>query len=133
MLKRSHTLGTLVSTKTRADVIFMKQRRKGRIAIMQPCIRYYPHLVSFPLQILLLLFTLPRSESVFSISLSLCNSARIADEIVCWQMLKHILPGKRLKSNIAYTLSMFSIIYSSNSYMDTLYYDASWGYTSQSK
>ena len=81
----------------------MKQRRKGRLAIMQPFIRYYPHPVSFSLHILLLLFTLPRSESIFSISLSLCNNARIADEIVCWQMLKHVLPGKRLKSNKAFT------------------------------
>ena len=48
-----------------------------------PCIRYYPHPVSFPLQILLWLFILPRSESVFCTSLSLCNNARIADEIVC--------------------------------------------------
>ena len=89
----------------------MKQRRKGRIAMMQPCIRYYPYPVSFPLQLLLLLFTLPRSESVFSISLYLCNNAYIADKIVCWQMLKHILPGKRLKSNIAFTRLVCSLLF----------------------
>ena len=89
----------------------MKQRRNGRIAIMQPYIRYNPHPVSFPLQVLLLLLTLPRSESVFSISLSLCNNARIADDIVCWQMLKHILPGKRLKSNIAFTRLVCSLLF----------------------
>ena len=89
----------------------MKQRRKGRFAIMQPCIRYNPHTVSFPLQLLLLLFTLPQSESVFSVSLSLCNNAYIADEIVCWQMLKHILPGKRLKSNIAFTRLVWSLLF----------------------
>ena len=98
----------------------MKQRRKGRLAIMQPCIRYYPHPVSFPLQILLLLFTLPRSESVFSISLSLCNNARVADEIVCWQMLKHILPGKRLKSNIAFTRLVCSLLFTLITVMWTL-------------
>ena len=89
----------------------MKQRRKGRIAMMQPCIRYNPHPVSFPLQLLLLLITLPRSESVFSISLSLCNNAYIADKIVCWQMLKHILPGKRPKSNIAFTRLVCSLLF----------------------
>ena len=103
-----------------ADHNFMKQRRKGRLAIMQPCIRYYPHPVSFPLQILVLLFTLPRSESVFSISLSLCNNARIADEIVCWQMLKHILPGKRLKSNIAFTRLVCSLLFTLVTVMWTL-------------
>ena len=98
----------------------MKQRRKGRLAIMQPFIRYYPHPVSFPLQILLLLFTLPRSESIFSISLSLCNNARIADEIVCWQMLKHILPGKRLKSNKAFTRLVCSLLFTFVTVMWTL-------------
>ena len=87
---------------------------------MQLCIRYYPHPVSFTLQILLLLFTLPRSESVFSISLSLCSNARIADEIVCWQMLKHILPGKRLKSNIAFTRLVCSLLFSLVTVMWTL-------------
>ena len=75
------------------------------------CIRYNPHPVSFPLQLLLLLITLPRSESVSSISLSLCNNAYIADKIVCWQMLKHILPGKRLKSNIAFTRLVCSLLF----------------------
>ena len=98
----------------------MKQRRKNRIAIMQPCTRYYPHPVSFPLQILLLLFTLPRSESVFSISLSLCNNARIADEIVCWQLLKQILPGKRLKSNIAFSSLVCSLLFTLVTVMLTL-------------
>ena len=88
---------------------------------MQPCIRYNPHPVSFPLQILLLLFTLRRPDSVFSVSLSLCNNARIADEIVCWQMLKHILPGKRLKSNISFTRLVCSLLFTLVTVMSLLH------------
>ena len=89
----------------------MKQRRKGRLAIMQPCIRYYPHPVSF-LYKFFYYFSPFHGQNLSSPLACLC--------VIMHVSLKHILPGKRLKSNIAITRLVCSLLFTLVTVMWTL-------------